>query len=116
MAYFFIEDPLHQPTGSTTRTVVADTDQPRLTPLEWSVVALARGDPLSSLGKPGRIAVAMCGLFGTRHNPRFACPRLEALRRVAVFAWRRIDALPDSEASMFIEAGKIGRASCRERV
>lgn len=55
--------------------------------LEWSVVAIAERDTLFTLRQPGRMAVAMGALFGDRHNPRLADPKLEALRRMAVLSW-----------------------------
>ena len=76
-----------------------------LSGLEWSVVALARRDPLGSLSQPGRIATAMGRLFGTGSNPRLADPRLEALRRLAVLAWRHGYVLPNSELKRFLAAG-----------
>ena len=76
----------------------------RLGALEWSVVMLARGDRLSSLKRPGRLAVALGALFD-RRNPALADARLEALRRTAVLAWRADDALPAGEVSAFLSAG-----------
>ena len=76
-----------------------------LSALEWSVVALARRDRISSLGQPSRIATAMGRLFGTRSNPALADPRLEALRRLAVLAWHRGYVLPKSELKRFLAAG-----------
>lgn len=75
-----------------------------LSALEWSVVALASTDPLSSLRAPGRFAIAMGGIFGTRHNPGLACPRLETLRRVAVHIWRERP-LPEDELASFKDVG-----------
>jgi len=76
-----------------------------LGPLEWSVVALARFDRLSSLAQPGRVAMAMGRLFGTSNNPQLADPRLEALRRLAVPAWHHGYVVPKSELKSFLEAG-----------
>jgi hypothetical protein len=76
-----------------------------LSALEWSVVALARRDRVSSLGEPGRIATAMGRLFGTGNNPRLADPRLEALRRLAVLAWHHGYVVPKSEIKNFLSAG-----------
>lgn len=76
----------------------------RLTPLEWSVVAIAWSDRLSSLRRPGRIARAMGGLFGG-HNPRLADPRLEALRRMAVLTWHHGYTVPPHEVRAFGDAG-----------
>ena len=76
-----------------------------LSGLEWSVVALARRDRLSTLQRPSRMAVALGRLFGDRPNPRLADPKLEALRRFAVFAWHHGYALPSHEYDAFLDAG-----------
>jgi hypothetical protein len=78
---------------------------PRLSALEWSVVAIAQHDALSSLNTPGRISVALGALFGERQNPRLADSRLEALRRMAVLAWHRGYAVPVAEIKAFLAAG-----------
>jgi hypothetical protein len=80
-------------------------EETRLGPLEWSVVAVARKDRVSSLRNPGRLSTALGNLFGTRSNPRLADPRLEALRRLAVLAWHHGFALPVSEIRAFLAAG-----------
>ena len=85
---------------------VAEPETARLSALEWSVVALARNDRLSSLSRPGRMAVALGKVFGTRRQaPHLADPRLEALRRMAVLTWQRGFAVPASELRRFFEAG-----------
>ncbi|GAA3274368.1 hypothetical protein GCM10020258_52340 [Sphingomonas yabuuchiae] len=62
----------------------------QLSAIEWSVVALARGDRLSSLQAPGKFrAFLRRFLEGDRPSPAFADKRLEALRRVSVHAWHR---------------------------
>lgn len=76
-----------------------------LSALEWSVVAIARGERLASLKRPGRIATAMASVFGMRPRMPLADPRLEALRRISVLAWHRGDNLPKSEICRFLEAG-----------
>jgi hypothetical protein len=73
--------------------------------LEWSVVALAGSDSLSTLRKPGRIATAMGNIFGAPHNPRLADPRLEALRRIAVLSWYHGFSVHGQEVDAFIKAG-----------
>jgi hypothetical protein len=77
----------------------------RFSPLEWSVIALARRDTLSSLDRPGRLAMALGTIFGGRRNPQLADPRLEALRRFAVMLRHLRDRLPDRELVRFIKAG-----------
>jgi hypothetical protein len=84
---------------------IADAVPARLSALEWSVVALAQTEKLSSIGKPGRVAVAMNRLFGFKRANELADPRLEALRRLAVIAWHRGYAIHSSEIHAFKDAG-----------
>lgn len=77
-----------------------------LSALEWSVVALAKRDRLSSLARPGWIAVALGSLFGSQRAGRhLADPRLEALRRMAVLGWHRGFSVPTTELKAFLSAG-----------
>ena len=73
--------------------------------LEWSVIALAKRDTLRSLAVPGRLSRAMGSLFGLSTSSRLADPQLEALRRIAVHAWRRGFAVPKDEITRFHYAG-----------
>jgi hypothetical protein len=73
--------------------------------LEWLVVALAQRDNIGSLRTPGRIGAALSRLFGGSGQARLANPRLEALRRLAVFAWHRGHNVPPSELAAFRVAG-----------
>ena len=88
---------------------VADPIAPRgvarLSALEWSVVAIAERDRLSTLRAPGRMAVALGRLFGEGPNPRLADPRLEALRRIAVLSWNHGYTIPSAEMRAFLAAG-----------
>lgn len=77
----------------------------RLSPLEWSVVALAEQDSIESLREPGKLASALGNLFGLSRSNRLRQPRLEALRRVAVHAWRGPWLVPSSELKSFLAAG-----------
>lgn len=76
----------------------------RLSALEWSVVAIAWSDRLSSLRRPGWFARLVGGVFGG-HNPRLADPRLEALRRMAVLTWHGGYAVSPQEVRAFRDAG-----------
>ena len=73
--------------------------------LEWSVIALAKRDTLRSLAGPSRMSRAMGSLFGLGAATMLADSRLEALRRLAVHAWRRGFALPMTEIDRFVAAG-----------
>ncbi|WP_339347156.1 hypothetical protein [uncultured Sphingomonas sp.] len=77
---------------------------PRLGALEWSVVALARNDRLSSLRAPGRMTTAMRVLF-RQYNRMLADDRLEALRRIAVLGWHHGYSVPSHEVARFLRAG-----------
>jgi len=105
MAYVNFTE-LHEaaPALTASRPVV-QPEKPALSPLEWSVVALAQKDRLSSIDRPGRVALAMGRLFGSRRGTDLADPRLEALRRLAVIAWHRGYAIATAEIRKFLEAG-----------
>jgi hypothetical protein len=77
----------------------------QFTALEWSVVALAERDPLSTLRNPSRMAVALGNLFGDARNPKLADPRLEALRRLAVLTWHHGYRVAESAVRAFVAAG-----------
>ncbi len=77
----------------------------QFTALEWSVVALAERDPLSTLRNPSRMAVALGNLFGDARNPKLADPKLEALRRLAVLTWHHGYRVAESAVRAFVAAG-----------
>ena len=81
MAYLNFAQPHEAALALNTVRPVADPMPASLSPLEWSVVALAQKDRLSSIDRPGRISMAMGRLFGHRRNPDLADPRLEGLVR-----------------------------------
>ncbi|QIK79061.1 hypothetical protein G7077_09320 [Sphingomonas piscis] len=59
-----------------------------LSDLEWSIVDMARLDSLASLRAPTRLRKIIYAIFGLKPANQLANERLEALRRVAVQAWR----------------------------
>lgn len=77
----------------------------RLSALEWSVVAMAEQDSVSSLREPGRFWSALNSMFGMSRPTPLANDRLEALRRVAVLAWRHRWNVPKSELRAFVAKG-----------
>lgn len=81
------------------------TGQPRLSAVDWSIVALAERDSLASLREPGRLAKAVELLFGLGRPNKLASSRSETLRRVAVWCWRRGGNVPQGEVNGFLEAG-----------
>ncbi len=99
--------PRHDPVPAGAPASASSASEPasHLSALEWSVVAIARDDRLSSLRAPSRLSVAMGGLFGSRHNPRLADPQLEALRRMAVLSWHHGYTVPTSALTAFTDAG-----------
>lgn len=104
MAYLDLEHPFAAPGTSRDTAKTADAG-PSFSALEWSVIAVARRDRISSLDEPGAISRAFGGLFGFGKASRLAEPKLETLRRLAVHAWRRGYALPASEVTGFLKAG-----------
>jgi hypothetical protein len=104
MAYVNFTE-LHEAAPALTASRAVAEPKAALSPLEWSVVALAQKDRLSSIDRPGRVALAMGRLFGSRRGTDLADPRLEALRRLAVIAWHRGYAIATAEIRKFLEAG-----------
>ena len=78
---------------------------PRLTALEWSVVAMAERDGLSSIREPSRFISALGAIFGLKRPNRLANEGLEAVRRIAILAWHFGWNVPNSELTAFLEAG-----------
>lgn len=84
---------------------VADPKRATFSPLEWTVIMLAKGDSLASLRTPGRLSRALGSVLGLGAKSRLADPRLEALRRLSVHAWQRATSLPAVEVMRFLQAG-----------
>ena len=80
-------------------------ERPRFSALEWSVIALAERDTLTTLRQPGRISAALGTLFGERPNPKLADPKLEALRRLAVLVRYHGYRVAESAIRAFMAAG-----------
>lgn len=97
--------PLFDARPSPSEMVGNATPQARLSALEWSVVAMAERDGLASIRQPGRMVSALASLFGISQPNRLANERLEALRRVAIFAWRSGWNVPKSEVAGLLAAG-----------
>lgn len=103
MAYLNVAE-MHSGPSARAQTATARIE-PSFSALEWTVVALAKRERLASLKEPGRLSRALGTVFGGGTGTRLADPRLETLRRVAVYAWRRGYALPAREVSDFLRAG-----------
>ena len=105
MAYLDLDNAFAAPARSRAQEIAAPL--PGFTALEWSVIALAKNDTMGSLATPGRMSRALGGVFGLSTASRLADPKLEALRRLAVHAWRRGFALPMAEINNFIASGFV---------
>ncbi len=101
MAYYdpdsVFQAPRQAATRAPTRTVFSA--------LEWTVILLAKHDTLRSLKAPSRLSRAIGGVLGRGSKSTLADPRLEALRRAAVYAWHHPADVPATEADRFIAAG-----------
>ena len=78
--------------------------KPDFSPLEWSVIRLARIDRLWTIRTAGRLRRFWNWLAG-RGNPSLANPQLEALRRMAVLTWHYGFTVPGSDVAEFLSAG-----------
>lgn len=106
MAYLDLDNVFAAPCSARASHVEAEPEV-GFSALEWSVIALARRDTLRSLERSSRMGRALGSLFGLGTASQLADPRLEALRRAAVYAWRRGFALPMAEIERFREAGFV---------
>jgi hypothetical protein len=106
MAYLDLDNTFAPSHATRNPAVVSVTaEQASFSALEWSVIAIAERDTLASLNTPGRMSRALGGLFGRGTSSKLADPKLEALRRAAVYARHRGAALPISEINHFHSAG-----------
>jgi hypothetical protein len=91
--------------GATQRTLFeALVEQVDFSPLEWTVISLARHDHRPTAKLPSELRRMMALLFGERKARPLANARLEALRRAAVAIWNRRP-LAESDAAAFGRAG-----------
>jgi hypothetical protein len=97
--------PQWNPSPAPAATIVGTVLPARPSALEWSVVAMAERDGLSSIREPGRFLSALGSVFGIRRPNRLANDRLEALRRMAILAWHHHWNVPKSEIAAFFAAG-----------
>ena len=107
MASLPLAVPQLQLNSAAPKPMIVGTATPpaRLSALEWSVVAMAERDGLSSIREPGRFIVALGSLFGFKRPNRLANERLEALRRIAILAWHHRWNVPKSELASFFDVG-----------
>jgi hypothetical protein len=90
----------------TTLPAAANSNRtvPDFSPLEWSVIRLARMDPLWTIRSTGQLRRFWNWLVG-RGNPELANPKLEALRRMAVLSWHYGFSVPGTEIAEFLSFG-----------
>lgn len=84
--------------------VAPKSSKPAFSPLEWSIIRLARIDRLWTIRAAGRLR-RFWNWFVGRGNPELANPKLEALRRMAVLTWHYGFTVPGEDVSNFISAG-----------
>lgn len=84
--------------------MAAPVTQTDFSPLEWSVIRLARIDRLWTLRTPGMLGRFWNWLIG-RGNPELANERLEALRKMAVLSWHYGFTVDGIAVADFLSAG-----------
>jgi hypothetical protein len=82
-----------------------DTDRPDFSPLEWSVIRLARVDSVSTLRPAGPVRRFFNWLMGRTGSDQLANERLEALRQMAVLSWHYGFTVPGDDVASFLSAG-----------
>ena len=83
---------------------VVEPAKPGFSPLEWSVIRLARIDRLWTIRESGRLRRLWNWLLA-RGNPSLANEKLEALRRMAVLTWHYGFTVPGEDVRNFLSAG-----------
>lgn len=78
--------------------------EPEFTPLEWSIIRLARVDRLWTI-RPMGLVRRVWNWFLNRGNPALANERLEMLRRMAVLSWHFGFTVPGDDVADFLSAG-----------
>ena len=105
MAYLAKIEPLAASPIALTAAPANDTAKADFSPLEWSVIRLARVDSLATLRPAGRIRRWWNWLMGRTGGPELANERLEALRRMAVLSWHYGFTVPGGDVASFLSQG-----------
>ena len=105
MAYLAKIEPQNASPIALTGVPANDTDKPEFSPLEWSVIRLAKVDRLSTLRPPSRFSRFVNWLMGRKGSPELANERLEALRRMAVLSWHYGFTVPGDDVASFLSQG-----------
>ena len=104
MAYLSRIEPHGAQPVSRPMAATAVLQKPAFSPLEWSVIRLARVDRLWTIRTAGRFRRFWNRVVG-RGNPELANPKLEALRRMAVLTWHYGFTVPGNDVAEFLSAG-----------
>jgi hypothetical protein len=104
MAYLARIEPKGSDAIALPAMVAPRTDRPDFSPLEWSVIRLARIDDLWTIRPMGPVRRFWNLLVG-RVNPELANPQLEALRRMAVLSWHFGFTVPGGAVADFLSEG-----------
>jgi len=104
MAYLARIEPQRSQPIALPALVSSRAARPEFSPLEWSVIRLARIDRLWTIRATGRLRRFWNSLLG-RGNPELANPKLEALRRIAVLTWHFGFTVPGDDVADFLSAG-----------
>ena len=105
MAYLAKIEPQAASPIALTGVPANDAARPDFSPLEWSIIRLARVDALSTLRAPGRIRRFWNWLMGRTGGAELANERLEALRRMAVLSWHYGFTVPGDDVASFLSQG-----------
>jgi hypothetical protein len=79
--------------------------RPSFSPLEWSIIRLARRQDLSTVREPGLLRRFYHWVIGRRGNRGLANKHLEALRRIAVLSWHFGFSVAGEDVADFLSAG-----------
>ena len=104
MAYLAKIETQHSRPVALPAIAANSNERPNFSPLEWSIIRLARIDRLGTIRTAGRLR-RFWNWFVGRGNPELANPKLEALRRMAVLTWHFGFTVPGEDVSNFISAG-----------
>jgi hypothetical protein len=104
MAYLARIEPLDSQPIALTAFARPARPKPDFSPLEWSVIRLARIDRLWTIRETGRLRRLWNWLLA-RGNPSLANEKLEALRRMAVLTWHYGFTVPGEDVRNFLSAG-----------
>ena len=105
MAYLARIEPLDGRPLALPAPLAAPARKPDFSPLEWSIIRLARVDGLSTLRSPGPLRRLFNWIIGRTRSPKLANERLEALRRISVLSWHFGFSVPGEDVADFLSAG-----------